>query len=240
MSKQVYTKEQLEKIAHKEIGKIAKEVGVAKRYEGKSLLPKATLIEAILNVQNMLAGISMKKEVYDKAKGTTKQKQALKAVTKQEPKFAKAESAQLEHANKGQQKELAKILAKIEENLNGNKTPVKKQPKQRSKPVPKSEAYLPRVPKERFDRLDVGQLVCFQLVLGNGDIKKYETAKVVNISFKNQRIKVATKMGTNYIINFCDVLWIKQQGEGQKWPLQIIKLLKGESFDENYKASGTA
>lgn len=71
----------------------------------------------------------------------------------------------------------------------------------------------------------IGSLVAFKL--SNGKVK---TAKVINKSTKNKKLKLQTEYGAEYIVPYVDVLWIKT---GKRWPRGIYNLLKGNASNEN-------
>jgi hypothetical protein len=72
-----------------------------------------------------------------------------------------------------------------------------------------------------IDTIEIGVLVAFRDQYRSG---KMNTAKVVNISRKNKKLKLETQYGRQYIISFDEVLWVKT---GPRWPSWIYKELKG-------------
>jgi len=72
-----------------------------------------------------------------------------------------------------------------------------------------------------IEEAKVGLLVAFKLP--NGKVK---TAKIVNKSTKNKKLKLETEYGAEFIVPYVDVLWIKT---GKRWPKGVYKILKGEN-----------
>ena len=59
-----------------------------------------------------------------------------------------------------------------------------------------------------------------------------KSAKVLRKSTKDKKLMVQMKFGTNKIINFSDVIWVKTT---ERWPKWVFNLLKGIE-DESIKA----
>lgn len=67
-----------------------------------------------------------------------------------------------------------------------------------------------------------GTIVAFKTNI-NG-YERVKSAAVTNISRSRQLLKLTTKYGVEYIVRFCDVVWVKT---GSRWPRAIYNLLKG-------------
>ena len=73
-----------------------------------------------------------------------------------------------------------------------------------------------------INAIQQGTIVAFKTII-NGH-ERVKSAAVVNISRSRQLLKLQTKYGAEYIINFSDVIWVKT---GSKWPRGVYNLLKG-------------
>lgn len=73
--------------------------------------------------------------------------------------------------------------------------------------------------KVYIETAPVGVLVAYKHK--DGSIR---SAKMVNRSVKNRKLKMETLSGKQFVISFDDVLWIKT---GKKWPQKIYEQLKG-------------
>lgn len=71
----------------------------------------------------------------------------------------------------------------------------------------------------RIENIGVGTIVAFRTEDG-----KVKSAKVVNKSTKNKKLKVETSYGKIYIVPFDKVIWVKT---GVRWPRGVYNLLKG-------------
>ena len=67
-----------------------------------------------------------------------------------------------------------------------------------------------------------GTIVAFKTNI-NG-YERVKSAAVTNINRSRQLLKLTTKYGVEYIVRFCDVVWVKT---GSRWPRAIYNLLKG-------------
>lgn len=76
------------------------------------------------------------------------------------------------------------------------------------------------------ENIDMGTIIAFRL--SNGKVK---SAKVVNKSTKNRKLKVETDYGAVYIVPYDNVIWVRT---GKRWPRGVYKLLKGQ-VDANGK-----
>ena len=70
-----------------------------------------------------------------------------------------------------------------------------------------------------IEKAEVGALVAFKLSSG-----KVKSAKVINKSSKNRKLKLETEYGAIYVVSYDDVLWVRT---GLRWPTGVYKLLKG-------------
>lgn len=77
-----------------------------------------------------------------------------------------------------------------------------------------------------IENIEIGTLVAFRL--SNGKVK---SAKVTRKSTKNRKLKLETDYGTEYIVSFDDIVWVRT---GKRWPRGVYKLLKG-LVDDNGK-----
>lgn len=65
----------------------------------------------------------------------------------------------------------------------------------------------------------IGQLVAFKLP--NGKVK---SAKIINRSSKQRKLKVQTDYKAVFVIGYDDVIWVRT---GKRWPNGVYQLLKG-------------
>ncbi|MDD4533366.1 MAG: Rho termination factor N-terminal domain-containing protein [Prevotella sp.] len=70
-----------------------------------------------------------------------------------------------------------------------------------------------------IEKAEVGALVAFRLSSG-----KVKSAKVINKSSKNRKLKLETEYGAIYVVSYDDVIWVRT---GLRWPTGVYKLLKG-------------
>lgn len=71
----------------------------------------------------------------------------------------------------------------------------------------------------RIENIGVGTIVAFETEDG-----KVKSAKVINKSTKNKKLKAETSYGKIYIVPFDKVIWVKT---GARWPRGVYNLLKG-------------
>lgn len=57
------------------------------------------------------------------------------------------------------------------------------------------------------------------------DNGKYRSAMLANRNRSKRLVKLVTKLGKEYIVPYEDIVWVR---DGNKWPLTIYNLLKGE------------
>ena len=77
-----------------------------------------------------------------------------------------------------------------------------------------------------IERAEVGALIAFKLSSG-----KVKSAKIINKSSKNRKLKLETEYGAIYVVPYEDVIWVRT---GKRWPRGVYNLLKG-LVDENGK-----
>lgn len=61
------------------------------------------------------------------------------------------------------------------------------------------------------------------------------TAKMINRSLKNRKLKMETPRGKQFVISFDDVVWVKT---GKKWPQKIYEELKGQGQKDGNTKEG--
>lgn len=61
------------------------------------------------------------------------------------------------------------------------------------------------------------------------------TAKMINRSLKNRKLKMETPRGKQFVIGFDDVVWVKT---GKKWPQKIYEELKGQGQKDGNTKEG--
>lgn len=94
---------------------------------------------------------------------------------------------------------------------------------------------VPRTRSFDYSRMVVGSFVAFRFR------DKADTAKIFAINRKQRLIKVETKLGTQYLVPFERILWVKLNPE-DLWPKPVFMELKGHNKcrwegveDEPYK-----
>lgn len=75
--------------------------------------------------------------------------------------------------------------------------------------------------QEYIDKISVGTIVAFKTEVRG--VEKVKSAAVEKISRQKQKLKLKNKIGTEFIVDFADVLWVKT---GNRWPKGIYTLLK--------------
>lgn len=74
--------------------------------------------------------------------------------------------------------------------------------------------------KTRYvENAEIGTIVAFKL-----PGMKVKSAKITRKSSKNRKFKVETTYGTEFVISFEDVIWVKTN---KRWPKGVYNLLKG-------------
>lgn len=75
-----------------------------------------------------------------------------------------------------------------------------------------------------ISNVEPGTLVAFKT-----SENKAISAKVVNRSTKNRKLKLVTAYGKEYVVSFDDVLWVRT---GSRWPRGVYEMLKGIHNDD--------
>ncbi len=79
---------------------------------------------------------------------------------------------------------------------------------------------------EYLDGAELGVLVAFRT-----DAGRVLSAKMIRRSKNAKKIMVRTQYGAEYIVTYDNVLWVRT---GTKWPIGVLKELKGSSFRDDY------
>lgn len=72
----------------------------------------------------------------------------------------------------------------------------------------------------------IDTIVAFKLPTG-----KVKSAKIINKSTKNRKLKVETAYGAQFVITYDSVIWVKT---GTRWPKGVYNLLKGNHNGSGY------
>lgn len=72
----------------------------------------------------------------------------------------------------------------------------------------------------------IDTIVAFKLPTG-----KVKSAKIINRSTKNRKLKVETAYGAQFVIPYDSVIWVKT---GTRWPKGVYNLLKGNHNGSGY------
>lgn len=72
----------------------------------------------------------------------------------------------------------------------------------------------------------IDTIVAFKLPTG-----KVKSAKIINKSTKNRKLKVETAYGAQFVIPYDSVIWVKT---GTRWPKGVYNLLKGNHNGSGY------
>lgn len=75
-----------------------------------------------------------------------------------------------------------------------------------------------------IEQAEIGTMVAF--VLPNGKVK---SAKLINRSVKNRKIKVETSYGKQFVVSYDDVVWVRTN---DRWPRGVYNMLKGNVATE--------
>ena len=91
------------------------------------------------------------------------------------------------------------------------------------------KAAVPEINMEQkmqyIENAPIGTLVAFRLP--NGKVK---SAKIINRSNKQQKLKLETSYGKQFIIPYTDVVWVRST---DKWPRGVYNQLKGITEEMN-------
>lgn len=75
-----------------------------------------------------------------------------------------------------------------------------------------------------IEQAEIGTMVAF--MLPNGKVK---SAKLINRSVKNRKIKVETSYGRQFVVSYDDVVWVRTN---DRWPRGVYNMLKGNVATE--------
>lgn len=75
-----------------------------------------------------------------------------------------------------------------------------------------------------IEQAEIGTMVAF--TLPNGKVK---SAKLINRSVKNRKIKVETSYGKQFVVSYDDVVWVRTN---DRWPRGVYNMLKGNVATE--------
>ena len=75
-----------------------------------------------------------------------------------------------------------------------------------------------------IEQAEIGTMVAF--MLPNGKVK---SAKLINRSVKNRKIKVETSYGKQFVVPYDDVVWVRTN---DRWPRGVYNMLKGNVTTE--------
>lgn len=81
---------------------------------------------------------------------------------------------------------------------------------------------MPEIDSGKLDRImnaDIGTLVAFRTESG-----KVKSAKIVNRSSKNRKLKLETAYGKQFVVDYEDVIWVRTNS---RWPKGVFEMLKG-------------
>lgn len=75
-----------------------------------------------------------------------------------------------------------------------------------------------------IEQAEIGTMVAF--ILPNGKVK---SAKLINRSVKNRKIKVETSYGKQFVVPYDNVIWVRTN---DRWPRGVYNMLKGNVATE--------
>ena len=75
-----------------------------------------------------------------------------------------------------------------------------------------------------IEQAEIGTMVAF--TLPNGKVK---SAKLINRSVKNRKIKLETSYGKQFVVSYDDVVWVRTN---DRWPRGVYNMLKGNVATE--------
>lgn len=78
---------------------------------------------------------------------------------------------------------------------------------------------------EYIEGAEMGTMVAFKAPDG-----KVRSAKMINRSVKNRKLKLETAYGRQYVVSYSDVVWVRTNG---RWPRYVYNMLKGMVADAN-------
>lgn len=93
-------------------------------------------------------------------------------------------------------------------------------------PVKSEDAKSAKSDKSKYiEGVQVGTIIAFNCE----ELGKVISAKVINKSTKNKRLKVETQYGAVFVTPYDSVIWVKT---GTRWPRGVYNLLKGIKSNE--------
>lgn len=148
-----------------------------------------------------------------------------------------ASKAGIKNAKKYHKEELVKAILMAEKNVELAETESakveEKVDNQVNKELVVSETKTNNVPidyenkKKYVTGIEIGTLVAFRLP--NGKVK---SAKVTKKSSKNEKLKLETDYGAEYVVSYDDIIWVRT---GKRWPRGVYNLLKGITSENGQK-----
>lgn len=78
-----------------------------------------------------------------------------------------------------------------------------------------------------IEQAAIGTIIAFRLP--NGKVK---SAKIINKSSKNRKLKLETEYGAIYVVSYDNVIWVRT---GLRWPRGVYRLLKGLGGENGIK-----
>ena len=96
-------------------------------------------------------------------------------------------------------------------------------PKENTNPTPAAPIQeVDSVKMKYLDNIEVGTIVAFKTVVCGKT--KVKSAAVLNISARRKELKLANKVGVEFIVPFSDIIWVRTT---TRWPKAVYELLKG-------------
>lgn len=148
-----------------------------------------------------------------------------------------ASKAGIKNAKKYHKEELVEAILMAEKNVELAETKSAKVEEKIDNHVNKelvvSETKIDNVPidyeskKKYVTGIEIGTLVAFRLP--NGKVK---SAKVTKKSSKNEKLKLETDYGAEYVVSYDDIIWVRT---GKRWPRGVYNLLKGITSENGQK-----
>lgn len=148
-----------------------------------------------------------------------------------------ASKAGIKNAKKYHKEELVEAILMAEKNVELAETESakveEKVDNQVNKELVVSETKTNNVPidyeskKKYVTGIEIGTLVAFRLP--NGKVK---SAKVTKKSSKNEKLKLETDYGAEYVVSYDDIIWVRT---GKRWPRGVYNLLKGITSENGQK-----
>ena len=96
-------------------------------------------------------------------------------------------------------------------------------PQENTNPTEEAPIQEVDVAKMKYlDNIEVGTIVAFKTVVCGKT--KVKSAAVLNISARRKELKLANKVGIEFIVPFSDIIWVRTT---TRWPKAVYELLKG-------------